>query len=84
MPLHPHRSQWILVHSRVAQRDQFLVMKGSSSRNLSLRTLRIRYAPLLLRQAADLHLCCDRVIMHVVNKHACVRMCAVTAMRSVQ
>lgn len=42
------------------------------------------HTPLLVRWAIDERLCCDRVIMHVVNKHACVRMCAVTAMSSIQ
>lgn len=51
---------------------------------VSLWALRFRYAPVLLRQAADLHLCYDRVIMRVVNKHVCVCMCAVTAMSSIQ
>lgn len=72
------------LHSREAWRDQLLIVKGNPFRKFSLRAPAFRYAPVLLRQAADSHLCYDRVIMHVVNKHVCVCMCAVTAMSSIQ
>lgn len=74
----------VKVHARAAGRDQLPLMKGSSFRKFSLRALGFRHTLLLRRQAADLHLCYDRVIMHVVNKHTYVLMCAVTTMSSIQ
>lgn len=68
------------VHARASLRASITFGERERFQRVLLKGPGFRCAPLLWRQAVDLPLCCDRVIMHVVNKHTYVPMCAVTAM----